>query len=178
MDFSKAIEIIKLKPKYLFPIVIFTGIIVFSKDKFLNYLGTQEFVNQYRAWFGITFLASCALLVSHGTIKIGTSLIEKFSKRQTIKLGQKLLHSLTPAEIGIISYYIINNTRTQSLNVADGVAMGLEQKYIIYRAAEIGSTSIKLATLGDILFDFNIQPWAWRYLNKHKELLGLIQGKK
>ena len=95
MNLPKWIEAIKLPPKYLFPIVIFTGSILFSKENFLNYLGIQEFVNQYRAWFGFAFLASSVLLISHGAIKIGGFVMDKIRQRQITKIGQRLLHKLT-----------------------------------------------------------------------------------
>ena len=62
-----------------------------------------------------------------------------------------------------MSFYIDENTRTQELNLADGRVRELEYNKIVYRACDISK--------GFTDFDYNIQPWAWDYLNKHKEIL-------
>ena len=58
---------------------------------------------------------------------------------------------------------INNNTKTITLDYSDGTTTGLEKAFIIVRASVISKSFT--------YFDYNIQPWAWEYLNKNKHLL-------
>jgi hypothetical protein len=59
--------------------------------------------------------------------------------------------------------YIEDGTRTQDLPMHDGVVGGLQAERIIFRATVLSR--------GWDEFAYNIQPWAWEYLNKHRKLL-------
>ena len=72
------------------------------------------------------------------------------------------MHDLTPDERQVLRVYLESDTRTQYLDVQDGVAQGLAQARIIYRASNMGTLTT---------FAFNVQPWAWDYLRAHRELL-------
>jgi len=50
--------------------------------------------------------------------------------------------------------------------LSNGVIKGLILEDILYR-----SSSVSLPRHGFMSFAFNIQPWAWEYLNKHSYLL-------
>jgi hypothetical protein len=45
----------------------------------------------------------------------------------------------------------------------DGMVGGLQAERIIYRASSLGQSFD--------YFAYNIQPWAWEYLNKNRKLL-------
>ena len=47
--------------------------------------------------------------------------------------------------------------------MADGVVGGLEGERVLYRASSLGCSVD--------YFAYNIQPWAWEYLNEHRKLL-------
>jgi hypothetical protein len=78
------------------------------------------------------------------------------------KQAEQRLHKLTEVEKKLLRGYIANQTRTQNFPIENGVVRGLEAEYIIYRAGSIGQLNS---------WPYNIQPWAWDYLNKHKGLL-------
>jgi hypothetical protein len=46
--------------------------------------------------------------------------------------------------------------------MADGVVGGLDER-VLYRASNLGQSVD--------YFAYNIQPWAWDYLNEHRKLL-------
>jgi len=57
---------------------------------------------------------------------------------------------------------VIGKTKSQYLDIRDGVVNGLVNEQVIYLAAQVGDL-LRMA--------YNIQPWAWKYLNEKKELL-------
>ena len=162
MDVSKFVEWIKLSPKYLFPILIVLGFVLFAPADILDVFGLSSIVSQYRPYLGAAFLVTAALLLAnmlgawYGWIK------RRYVRSKNIKRGRRRLRSLTDAEKEILRGYIHNKTRSQYLWVTDGVVRGLEAEKIIYRASEVGSLDE---------WAYNIQPWAWNYLNAHPELL-------
>ena len=76
--------------------------------------------------------------------------------------GRKRLQALNPEEKRLLSYYINNQTRSQSLDIKSGTVNALEVEKIICRGSSLGTYDG---------FDYIIQPWAWEYLIKHPELL-------
>jgi hypothetical protein len=82
--------------------------------------------------------------------------------KRALKGAKERLHNLTADEREILQNYIGNRTKTQELDIRSGVVNELENDFIIYRASNIGH-------LGG--WAYNIQPWAWDYLNEHPELI-------
>jgi len=82
--------------------------------------------------------------------------------KRGLKGATERLHNLTAEEREILRGYIGNGTKTQLLDIQSGVVNELEEVFIIYRSSNIGHLSG---------WSYNIQPWAWDYLNKHLELL-------
>ncbi|MDA0302086.1 MAG: super-infection exclusion protein B [Chloroflexi bacterium] len=60
-------------------------------------------------------------------------------------------------------WYTSGKTRTQTLDMANGVVRSLEAAQVIARAASVSR--------GLTYFDYNIQPWAWDFLRQYPELL-------
>lgn len=163
MDFSKFLDWIKLSPKYLSPIVIVSGFLLFAKLSWLEVFGLAELVTKYRPYIGGIFLLSATLLLSHWLI----SLYEWLAKRRLwsgrIERAKQHLHNLTPEERDIFRGYIGGNTRTLYLPIESGVVAGLEWQYLIIKASNIGNLEDGWA--------YNIQPWVWDYLHENPELI-------
>jgi Super-infection exclusion protein B len=163
MEASKFLEAIKLSPKYLLPIVIVAGFLLFAKPEILDIFGLGKLSATYKPYIGGIFLLSAALVLSNWLV----SLYAWYAKRRVwskrIKHAKRTLHNLTDAEREILRGYVGGNTRTQYLQLEDGVASGLELEYIIFRSSNVGNL--------DDGWAFNIQPWAWKYLNERPELL-------
>jgi len=162
MDLSKLIEWVKLSPQYIGAILVASIILLFSPESFLEEIGVSEFVVSYRSWIGAVFVITSALLFSHaGAYIVGIIKSRREEKRLT-NYGKKRLQDLTLPEKEILRGFIFNQTRSQTLSITDGNVKGLEHSKVIYRSSNLGSYSG---------FAYNIQQWAWEYLNKHPELL-------
>jgi hypothetical protein len=152
MDWSKLIDWIKLSPKYLLPIILVSGILIFAPTSFLAILGLDTFIILARPWIGIIFLLSSSLLI----VNIFYSVYDWFKaehKKKKIKgIRQERLHKLTPREKEIFLGYILNDTRTQYLDYSDGVARGLEAEGFIFMSSNVGDLDS---------WSYNIQPWVW-----------------
>ena len=83
---------------------------------------------------------------------------------------EKRLKQLTNGEKIILSTYINKKSKTQVLDYRDGNVCELETFRIIRQASNISQ--------GHTMFYYNIQPWAWEYLNKHKELLNDYESRE
>ncbi len=163
MDFSKYLEAIKLSPKYLVPVVIVSGFLLFARPDILEIFGLAALSAKYRPYIGGIFLLSTALVLSHWMISLYQWRAKKWHWLKRIKISKKRLHNLTDEEREVLRAYIGGNTRTQYLQLESGVAAGLEFEHIIFRSSDVGSLVDGWA--------YNIQPWAWDYLNEHRELL-------
>lgn len=159
---GKVTDWIKLSPKYLLPISLATGFIIFAKPEWLQLLGLTDLRAKYLSWIGAIFLLSTVLLLSHTAITFSSWVRKRFHMKRALKGAKERLHNLTAEEREILRNYIGNGTRTQELDIASGVVNELENDFIIYRSSNIGHLSG---------WAYNIQPWAWDYLNKHPELI-------
>lgn len=145
-------------------IAIASAVVLFSPDPVITFFGLKEVRNTHRAWLGGTLLLSSLLFVSAavGSVAklLGPALISKWNARQL----QKELHYLSPPEAAILAEYLAAGTTTRSFAISDGIVGGLVGKKILYCASNVGHA-------GSISFDYNLQPWAWRYLVRHPELV-------
>lgn len=165
MDFSKILEWLKLSPKYLIPISLVSGFALFASSDILEIFGINSLVAQIRPYLGIIFLLSSALLITNVVMSVYFWIQNKYQEGNNLRMLQKRLHSLTDGEKRILEHYINNQTRSQYLSMLDGVVNGLELENIIFRSSNVARGVDRWA--------YNIQPWAWEYLNKHRNLLVL-----
>jgi superinfection exclusion protein B len=138
-------------------ICVITGVILFLPQKYLAVIGIGSLVVTYRQWIGILFLISLVFALRDVFNVLGMLIDGKM----THSLSKKKLHNLTREEKILLSHYIYENTKTQKLNPFSGVVNGLVYENIIYRAAQMGVEGI----------DYNIQDWAWDYLQENKHLI-------
>lgn len=75
------------------------------------------------------------------------------------------MYQLSEPEKEILRGYVHNSTTTLYFPMSDGVVGGLEAQRILYRSSNIGHLDE---------WAYNIQPWAWEYLNDHPELLDKV----
>lgn len=120
MDPSKWLDWIKLPTKTLAAPCIVFGVMVFSGDTALENFGLKAFVEEYRAYLGVGFLATLALTVVNSLAAVWKFIYPWTAEAYWIRLGRKRLQSLNPTEKEILRYYIQNQTRSQSLPIQDG----------------------------------------------------------
>jgi len=84
---------------------------------------------------------------------------KKYLNKQSLV---KSLKRLSKDEKIFLKKYLDQDTKTQLCYMINGVSRGLEQNFIIYRASNL---------VIDNFIVYNIQPWAWDYLQDHPEFL-------
>ena len=134
------------------------AIFLFSPDNIINDFGLLEYRGHVKPYFGI-FLIVCIVIIIYNFILFIKNKLDEYIRR-------KRLYNLTADEKNILAGYIKNKTRTCYLNYSNGVVKGLEHETIIYRSSDINSSYHGL-----MAFPYNIQPWAWDYLNNNPNLL-------
>jgi hypothetical protein len=160
-----AINLINTVAAYTSPLFIASTLLLYTPETWLNKVGLLEIKTNYKTWIGLVFVISFSFLISSGIsliIKKIKAVINEKSVRQAVIDS---LHSLTPEEKEYLAGYIVNQTQTQNFNIQDGVVTGLKNKYIIYRASNVG-------TMFGPGFAFNINTFAYNYLMKNPHLLG------
>jgi len=163
MDISKWISWIKLPTRTLAGLCIVSAVLLFLDETALNAIGAKGFAAKYRAYLGLGFLVTLALTLVNWIAATWDFLYPYIAEAHQIRHGKKALKQLTPEEKKLLSGYIHNQTRSQTLKVQSGVVNALVMQKILVRASSLGSV------FGG--FDYNIQPWAWEYLNENPELL-------
>ncbi len=74
VDFSRYLDWIKLSPRYLLPIFLFTGFVLFAPPEVLDPFGLTDLVARYRPVFGLVCALSATLLLSSGAWLFTTGL--------------------------------------------------------------------------------------------------------
>jgi hypothetical protein len=161
-DLTKLSDWLKLPTKAFVGLALASAILVFASQQFLVRLGLYNFVMLYRHYIGLIFIFSTSFTCIYFGSTIMTFIKPWIIQWYQIRLNTKRLHSLTPTEKKILAVYITRQTRSQPLDIRDGVVNSLVSAGIIYRASSVGVFTD---------FAFAIQPWAWTYLNKHPNLL-------
>lgn len=162
MHHKNVIDWVKLSPKYLIPFSLVSGLLIFANEKLLNTFGLSLLVNNIRPWIAIFFLISTALIASNFIVWLGGIITKKISQTRNLNLRIKKLHKLSPDEKKILLSYLLQNTRTQTFPFNDGRLAELIHYRIIFQSSNIGD-------IND--WPYNIQPWAWDYLQKHQDEL-------
>lgn len=162
MNLTSFLEWVKLPTKTLSAICVVAGILLFAYENLLDTLALQELVESFRAYIGVVFLVSLALVVVNSAVAILKFVKPWLVQAYWIRQGKKRLQILTPEEKDILRFYIDNQTRSQRLDIKGGTVNALQREKIIVRGSNLGSY------WG---FDFIIQPWAWEYLNGNPHLL-------
>jgi hypothetical protein len=167
MKITEITSFLKLEAWTLCSVAITCGVLIFNPFNILNTIGIADSIQNYKTFIGIGFILSTSL-VFVGTVKKLIVLFNKqLANRRTQKLATQRLHSLTNEEKEILARYISGQVRSLRLKCG-GVVIDLCKVGILYRSSDIGSQ-----VPGGIITDFNIEPWAWDYLNNKKHLIGL-----
>ena len=158
MDWSKIIDWIKLSPKYLLPISIISGLLLFLGPEWSSYFGLYQLISKFRSWISLIFILSIALIASDLLTRITKYFIKKYKNWYKYKNTSRRLLNLTPEEKNILLWYFVNNSRTQYLSLTNGIVKELEVFGIIYRSSNLGEIDN---------WAFNIQPWVWIYIKNN-----------
>lgn len=161
-DFAKFLKLLQVPIKYIIGAFIISATFVFAPDRFLAALGAIQYRQKGKSYFGLLFLILAAMIIA----RIAGYAIDKTEGYFFFRTRKQRLTLLTVEEKNILRGYIEGKTRTLYLDVRSGIVKGLVHDAIIYRAS-----SVNTAEYGFMAFAHNIQPWAWKYLNEHRELL-------
>ena len=162
-DWLKPIlEFLKEFGKYLVPIALVCALLLYLPVAALEHFGLTAISKEYKPHFSIVLLFCLAVIAWNGLSLIWAWVWKKYRARQLVGDALKRLHALTEDEKRVLRGYINYKTRTQILDITDGVVGGLENIGVLHKSTGIGQYP-EMA--------YNITEWAWDYLNKHAEAL-------
>jgi hypothetical protein len=133
--------------------------LLIAPAKFASIIPVDTLRKNHRETIGIVLLISSAFLLVEFIVYLKKKLIAWKNRRGHISF----LKNLMDDEKELLSEFVIKGRTTVAREMSGGLVGGLEAKGIIFRSSSIG-------VIGDV-FPYNIQPWALRYLKKHKSLL-------
>jgi hypothetical protein len=122
--------------------------------------------DEHRFWLGFAFVLSSAalLLLAGGALwKVVAKPIRGARDHRLYIAG---LGKLSREEKEVLRRYFTMGSKSQVLPYTSGVARSLEAAGIIYRAS-----NVSIAGMPGTPFPYNLQLWAWDYLNAHPEVL-------
>lgn len=166
-------------PKHLaWPLVIVSALLLWGPGEFKSGLGLQPFIDEYRKWLGVVFLFFLVLGLQPIVPFLTKKVIDRYNKKkeeeeeakkekEAKKQAEKKLKNLTPEEKEILRYYINNNTRSQDLNIQNGVVSKLLSDGFIYLASQVSYGGMR----GSFTFPVNINDLVWAYIHKNPEVL-------
>jgi hypothetical protein len=157
------IDWLKQPPRVVAAAAALCAFLLFTPKIITDTFKVTKFRDQFEAYIGFFLLLCIALLCVHILAIVFSTVRKKWYNFRVKRIRIQKLCELTEEECDILRYYIKNQTKTQSLSISCGVTAGLEADKIIARSTTLGGTA----------FDFNIQPWAWKYLNEHPKVIGL-----
>lgn len=160
---KSTLEFLKLAPRYLIALGVMAAVLLFSPKEFLEQIGLVDFTKNYRPWLGLTLVVTSVLFIaSMASWGWGAFQHSRRYKNAVTEL-KGYLRRLTEEEKQILRFYIVKETKTNHLHVADGVVQGLVAKGIIQLASSMGSVLDGFA--------HNINEIVWQELNEHPDLL-------
>lgn len=152
----------------LIGVFVFTGLFVFSSPSFLSTLGLLDFYAEHKLWFGLVFIFAVALIIANMIWAAWETLLRDIVKDKIqLIFYKKEAKGLTREEKEILREFIVHQTRSADFSIQDATVLGLEKRKFIIRVGNVGATGL------GFIFPYNIQPWAWKYLNKHPKLLDI-----
>lgn len=161
--FRFLLEFLKLAPRYLLAVALFSGLLLFLPEGTLERMRLLQFAEDHSHWLGVAFLLSAIVWGIDIFIRTCSLVVGFHGRHQARVLTIQRLHALTEDEKQILRYYIAQGTRSNKLRIDNGVVNGLVAAGIIYRASDMGSMLQGFA--------HNITDIAWNYLHKHPRLL-------
>lgn len=163
LEWAKLADWLKLKPSIILAIVISASFAILSPDWLLAKLGVDSLVRDHRGWFGAALVGSVTLLIARALGWLfgnnRSPLVEWWQKRRL----RSVFDTLSPSEKTILKRYLDEQTTSLYFEISDGVVNGLQVKRILYRSSNV---SARFTT-----FPFNLQPWAWDYLQLNRHLV-------
>jgi len=162
MDHKNVIDWVKLSPKYLIPFSLVSGFLIFADEETLDTFGLSLIVNNFRPWIAVIFLISSALIASNLIVWFRGFIAKKITQYRKVIMRRKKLKNLSPDEKMIVLRYLLQNTHTQRFPFNDGRLAELIAYQVIYESSNLGNLDS---------WPYNIQPWAWNYLKKHRNEL-------
>jgi hypothetical protein len=164
---QKFFELLKAPIRVIIGAFVVDSILIFAPASFLQSLGVLQYREKGKPYFGWLLALLSAWIVA----AIAGAIEDKIRSYFFLRIMKKRLTLLTTEEKNILRNYIEGKTRSLYLDIGSGIVQGLVDASIIYRA-----TSISSPIHGFGAFAYNIQQWAWEYLNDHRDLLRIHSG--
>lgn len=163
------LEWLKESPRYILPILLASGVILFLPVNLLEPIGLDTLRKEAKPYLGFAFVLSMCVLLGRAIASIAEWCRRKYMHHQAVGDSLRHLHRLTEVEKEVLRFYLEEKTRTITWNLENGVVRGLVSVGILAPAVPTG----------DIFeYPFNMSVHAWEYLQAHPDLIGHDRSKE
>ena len=163
MDITQPLGWLKLPQTVLWGLLVASGLMLWGPPQFVHGLGSEAFLQAYRMYLGVAFLLFAVATVPRLVSRMLSWPLDALRTHRLRKIRIERLNDLSPSEKELLWHFVVNDTRSATLDYTDGLTQGLAHVNIIYRASNLSK--------GGTQFAYNLSPWAWDHLRKHPELL-------
>lgn len=164
---SKLIEIIKIPLKILLPSVwVFSTILLFSSDSFIEKINLVEFREKNGFYFGLIFLISTSLIIIYLIHFLYQKIYKLISAHNANKKNLKIIFNLNEVEQGCILKLYNSEIYTECLSYTEPIVKGLIARRFIY----IGNNAqLEMDYNGDYGVKCTLQPHVYNALRWGEE---------
>jgi hypothetical protein len=157
---EKLFDLNKIPIKLIIVIGLSSGLILFVPQEFLTKLNLVGFLHDYGKFIGISFILSSAFTLIFVVTLVTKSIATRSLKKKIKESVLNDLNQLDFHERALIREFFIHGKHTLQLPIDNDTVVGLENKYIIYRASNTGFTYVHGA-----YFPYSISDFARQHLS-------------
>jgi Super-infection exclusion protein B len=139
---SKAIEALKLPLRYVWAIVIASGLLLFLPQNTLKRLHAEKFVQDFGSYIGLAFLVFGTVLVIQLVSALYSKIRAWMARNKRLSNALEELFHLDPSEKSVLREFFIQNQNTLQLPVDQATVSGLITKGVLTVAGSTGERSL------------------------------------
>ena len=163
--FAQIIDYLKNSQTLALPVSIASTIALSAPSQLITWLGFDGLAQNLKPYLGAALVLSMAVMIASACRWLATAAREWANQRRICRIRVSAIKKLGSDEIKILRSYVEKNTKTGHIDLTNGAIASLINAEILYKASDYALHSGEVAV--------NITPWAWDYLNEHKQVIGI-----
>lgn len=141
-----------------------SSFLLFASDSFLKKIYLYQIIIKFNSLIGIIFFLSIIIILTKIILFIYKKIEKSYSEKRATKNLEKMLEELSKKEKNILKLIFESEDNLNYLSLHSGIVKKLETEGIIGK-----TTSTHTVSMWDPSWPYALQPWVYKYLEKHPE---------